>query len=255
VTAPGCRLVALGASNLTRGLSVVTGIAAHAWGGELELYAALGHGRSYGVPSSVLLRRLPGILESSLWRVLEAAPARATRAVITDVGNDILYGHSAGTILEWVEECAARLAHRAQDLVITGLPLASIGALSPLRFAFFRTLFAPRCRLGLAQTRAVAAQVDQGLRLLARRRGVRFVEPRAHWYGLDPIHLRRRSWPEAWNAILLGDGPPVAPRPVALLDALRLEALPAERQWVAGIARVVPQTGAPLPAGGRGWFY
>jgi hypothetical protein len=42
------RVVALGASNLTRGFHAVVSVARAAWGPEVEIVAALGHGRSYG---------------------------------------------------------------------------------------------------------------------------------------------------------------------------------------------------------------
>ena len=85
-------MVALGASNLTRGLQTVVSTARTAWGPDVQVVAALGHGRSYGATSAFLVRRLPGILRSGLWAELESAPAVPTKALVTDVGNDILYG-------------------------------------------------------------------------------------------------------------------------------------------------------------------
>ncbi len=103
------RVIALGASNLTRGFRTVVSAARAAWGPEVQVLAALGHGRSYGAPSRVVFRTLPGILESGLWRTLESLPALPTRALVADVGNDILYGLSAERILAWVEEALSRL--------------------------------------------------------------------------------------------------------------------------------------------------
>jgi hypothetical protein len=87
------RVVALGASNLTRGFHEVVSASRAAWGPDVQILAALGHGRSYGARSRLLTRRLPGILDSGLWPALEAMPAVPTRALVTDVGNDILYGY------------------------------------------------------------------------------------------------------------------------------------------------------------------
>src|SRR5947207_14876376 len=87
------RVVALGASNLTRGLRIVVSTARQTWGPDIEIFGALGHGRSYGADSRVFVRRLPGILQSGLWRDLAARPPVPTRALVTDVGNDILYGN------------------------------------------------------------------------------------------------------------------------------------------------------------------
>lgn len=69
------RVVALGASNLTRGFQTVVATARTAWGTDVDVLAALGHGRSYGADSAFLVRRLPGILDSGLWRRPETAPS------------------------------------------------------------------------------------------------------------------------------------------------------------------------------------
>ena len=42
------RVVLVGASNLTKGIGTVLPLAEQIWGSPLEVYAALGHGRSYG---------------------------------------------------------------------------------------------------------------------------------------------------------------------------------------------------------------
>ena len=40
------------------------------------------------------------------------APAAATAALVTDIGNDVLYGIPVDTILAWVEECLERIGRR-----------------------------------------------------------------------------------------------------------------------------------------------
>ena len=124
------RVVALGASNLTRGFQTVVSTARAAWGPGVEVLAALGHGRSYGARSQLVFRTLPGILDSGLWPELESRSPAATRALVTDVGNDILYGFSAERTLAWVEEALRRLSRVTHDIVVTDLPLASIRRLS-----------------------------------------------------------------------------------------------------------------------------
>ena len=68
------RVVALGASNLTRGFRTVVAAAREAWGPDVEVLAALGHGRSYGGESRFLGRVRPGILQSGLWSELARRP-------------------------------------------------------------------------------------------------------------------------------------------------------------------------------------
>src|SRR5207245_935521 len=83
------------------GFQTVIATARAAWGPDVEMLAALGHGRSYGAQSRLIVRTLPGILQSGLWRKLETLPVAPTRGLITDVGNDILYGFSAQQNPDW----------------------------------------------------------------------------------------------------------------------------------------------------------
>ena len=48
----------------------------------------------------------------------------------------------------------------------------------------------------------LAAEVDAGLRELAKRQGCQVVSPRGEWYGFDPIHVRRRHRATAWSEML-----------------------------------------------------
>lgn len=255
------RVVALGASNLTRGFRTVVAAAREAWGPDVEVLAALGHGRSYGGESRVLGRVLPGILQSGLWSELARRPAAPTHAVLTDVGNDVAYGHGAERTLAWVEECLDRLAPCAREVTVTDLPMASLRRLSPLRYLAFRTVLVPSCRLPLARVLDEAQRVSDGLVALAARRSLRLVRLRPEWYGFDPIHVRRRQWRAAWREILLGEEAVRASaaesvtRAAALAETVRLYAMAPERSRVLGRERRVEQSGRALPSGGRVWLY
>jgi hypothetical protein len=245
------RVVAIGASNLTRGFQTVVSTARAAWGPDVEIIAALGHGRSYGAPSHFLVRRLPGILESGLWQQLERQPAVPTRALVTDVGNDIVYGVEADQILSWVDDVLARLSRVSNDLVLTDLPMDSIRRLSPWKFRAVRSVFFPSCRLAFDDVVATAERVNAGLADVARTRGARLVHLRPSWYGLDPIHIRPSEWRPAWQEIL-GVACPVRR---SRFETLRLYALRPERRWLFGVEQRTPQAGARLRQGGRVWLY
>lgn len=245
------RVVALGASNLTRGLQTVVASARAAWGADAEIVAALGHGRAYGSESYFLFRKLPAILESGLWHHLEAAPPVRTRALVTDVGNEILYGVSVERLLAWVDEALGRLGQYTDDIVLTDLPLASIRRTSRGKFYVFRSVFAPSCYLPLAKVVDRAVRVNDGLAALAGKRGARLFRLKPDWYGLDPIHIRPALWRAAWSEIL-GVAPPPGR---STLESIRLYRMRPERRWLFDIEQVTPQEGTRLPAGGRVWLY
>jgi len=243
-------VVTLGASNLTRGFHTVVTTSRAVWGEQVQVLAALGHGRSYGVRSRFVVRTLPGILESGLWRHLESHPAGLTRALVTDVGNDILYGFTAEQVLAWVEEAVDRLGRVTTDIALTDLPLASIRRLSAAKFLVFRSILVPSCRLSLARVIETSERVNAGLAALAAARGLRFARLNPEWYGVDPIHIRPSHWRAAWQEIL-GVRSAGAVERGARGEALRLYLRPAEREWVCGVERFTAQPGAALAAGAR----
>jgi hypothetical protein len=245
------RVVAIGASNLTRGFQTVVATTRTAWGPDVEVVAALGHGRSYGADSAFLFRRLPAILQSGLWQQLESTPAVPTRVLVTDIGNDIVYGFPSEQILAWVDDALARLALVSDDVVLTDLPMDGIRRLSTARFHAFRSVFFPSCRLSFEALVATAEQVNAGLAALAGAHHVRFQHLRPSWYGLDPIHIRPSLWRTAWQEIL-GISCPV---PRSRIEALRLYAMRPERQWLFGVEQRTAQAGTRLRGGGRVWLY
>ena len=248
------RVVALGASNLTRGFQTVVSSARSLWGPDVEVMAALGHGRSYGAPSRWVFRTLPSILKSGLWAELERRPSMSTRGLVTDVGNDILYGFSVERTLGWVEETLIRLRRVTRDVVLTDLPLASIHRLSQLKFLAFRSLLVPTCRLTLSQVIDRAERVNEGLVQLSSAYSAKLVRLDPAWYGVDPIHVRPARWKFAWEHIL-GTQPERRSSGGSLIESLKLYALRPERRWVFGIEQVTPQSGIALRSGGHVWLY
>ncbi len=243
------RVVALGASNLTRGFPTIVSAARCAWGPEIQVLAALGLGRSYGTSSRVAFRALPGILQSGLWRMLESMPHVPSRALVTDVGNDILYGYSTKQILVWVDEALNRLQRMTTDITLTDLPFSSIQQLSQYKFLVLRSLLFPACRLSLAEVLEKITEMNAGLAELAAIRGLRFFKLQPSWYGIDPIHIRPSLWRPAWQEIL--DAPSgVEAEGGSLLEALRLFLMPPERRRLFGIEQYTSQSGIRLSKGG-----
>ena len=235
---PALRVVLLGASNLKMGFPRVLARLRGAAGGPVEVLAALGHGRSYGMWSRLAwVRQLPGIVQCGLWEQLERRPPLPTVAVVTDVGNDLLYGAPVPAIAGWIGTCLERLARHEAELVVGLLPLASLENLSAFRYHLVRQILFPGRRA--APWSAVldsARELNERLRRLGLEHGARLVEPSPSWYGMDPIHVRRSMRRQAWNEILRhpllagegrsGDQPPGGRLPLFGAAELRLFGVP-----------------------------
>lgn len=244
---PALRAILLGASNVRTSLPLLLNRLQWRAGGPVETLAACGHGRSYGTWSRFLyVRHLPGIAGCGLWRELERRPPLPTVALVTDIGNDLIYGARVGEINAWVEACLDRLARARAEIILTLLPLSRLERLSGLQVRLVATLLFPGREVHWPELLDRARELDERLRRLGRERGARLVEPAAAWYGLDPIHLRRRCRRDVWTRIL-SPGLAGTERPPALRR--RIPLLGAEEARLFGIALRRPQPAIHLGDG------
>jgi hypothetical protein len=247
----GPRVVVLGASNVSRGLSrLVAAVESRAPG--TDLFVAAGHGRGYGVNTRVAARRLPSILRSGLWRGLDRHGGQAPLALVTDVGNELLYGARAELVASWVRETVWRLADRGATIAITRLPMAGIAEVGPVRYRALRTFFVPGCRLSLAGLKEAAIRLDADLQAIAGDFRAQVIEQPAHWYGFDTLHVRRRHLDDLWHMACKAWGIPVVESPVASAVATwaRVGTKAAEVRSLGGVMRFTRQPVLPLRSGG-----
>jgi len=141
-------------------------------------------------------------VDCGLWSDLSRRPPVDTYAVLTDIGNDIVYGADVEQIAGWVGQCLERLVPNCQRIVVTELPLESLSALGRFRFGLFRTLLFPKSRLSFKNSLSLAQMLNDRVVELAERFEVSVNAPKVDWYGLDPIHIRMRHWSRAWGEIL-----------------------------------------------------
>jgi hypothetical protein len=229
VPAPS-RFVFLGASNLAASLATAFERARRGSPGPVEMLAACGRGRSYGMASRYLfVRSLPGILAAGLWDEIGHRPPRPTFALLTDVGNDLVYGHSPERVAAWVSEALERLA--GAEVALSLVPAANLEALPERRYRLLHALFYPlRPILPLA---VLVERMHELNRRLAALPGARRIVPDPAWFGRDPIHWRRRAWPAVWEEMLGSQGTSEA-RDLPAYRRPILPELSAERLWLAG---------------------
>ena len=245
------RVVVLGASNVSRGLSrLVAAVESRTPGA--DLFVAAGHGRGYGVNTRVAARRLPSILRSGLWRGLDRHGGEAPVALVTDVGNELLYGFPAEQIAAWVRESVWRLADRGATIAITRLPMASIATVGAVRYRALRTFFVPGCRLSLAGLKEAATRLDADLQAIAEDFRTQVIEQPTHWYGFDTLHVRRRHLDDLWLAACEAWGFPSAQSSAksSAADWLKIGTKAAEVRSLGGVMRFTRQPVLPLRSGG-----
>jgi len=217
---PGQRLtgVILGASNVSRGLPRLSAALRSRVDVPVDLFVAAGHGRSYGANSRVWMRRLPSILWCGLWRALDregiGADGGRTVALVTDVGNDLLYGFPPEQVAAWVREAVGRLVDRGAKVALTRIPLEAVNRVGPGRYRALKTLFVPGCPLSIEGIHSAAAELDGRIAELAASAGLATIDQPGAWYGFDSLHPRRRHLDTLWHHACDAWGLPPAQRPM-----------------------------------------
>ena len=238
----------LGASNLSMGAPAALRYLVEHLRGELELYLARGFGRSYGGENGAIGFTFRGLRSSGVLEAVAASVSRSCGreqarpdvsaevsagvaagtdagatseectvepgadprlfALLTDVGNDILYRVPVDDILAWVDEIVAAFRRLDGEVALTALPVASVARLSRLKFRLLRPLFYPFRPMPFEELIQRVHSVQAGLERIAASRGAKLLPAEASWYGPDHFHLSRRHRDAAfrgWLEALLGD--------------------------------------------------
>jgi hypothetical protein len=203
---PAACTVLLGASNLTLAWPRLISVVCQRFSGPVHVYTAHGMGRSYMLErTGFAIGRFPGILHCGIWDALPTVSDAVTPyALVTDVGNDLVYGCEPADIVAAAQESVERLRkwNPRCRIVLTRPPVESVHGLSRLRFLMFRSVLFPFSRLTLDIIRQKTLELDERLALLAEQEAVHIVRPNLEWYGVDPIHVRRRSQQRAFSEML-----------------------------------------------------
>jgi hypothetical protein len=194
-------VVVLGASNVRRSLVPLTRTLLRKIPRPANIVFACGHGRSFGQYNNVLGWSLPGLRDAH-WREHCRQTAADNRYVIlTDVGNDIFYEHTAEDIIRWVQDCLQSIPNSSSG-VIMGLPIARIESLRPVWFEVMRRVFYPSSKVSRLTALKRAGELHRELQKTAFSLGFSWVEPSLDWYAWDPIHIRRYAMATAWESIV-----------------------------------------------------
>jgi hypothetical protein len=258
-------VVILGASNVTLAFPTLVAEVRRLFPGRIQLFAAHGHGRSYGKRNRAAFRVLPGLTQCGLWSAFRSLRDRTATAgchvpvyaLATDLGNDLLFGATPERIDEWLEECLAPLQAEKAVITIGRPPLHALRKVGRQRFLATRTFFFPKSPLTYERMLVDAPRLDQLIEARAAAIGARTLIPREDWYGFDPIHIRRPRRTAAWREILNTwfDAPPTTAS-VTVHGVRRRDWLlrPLERELF-GRRQLQPQPAFTWADGSAIWLY
>lgn len=208
----GCTVLVLGASNVSLAWSEIVSLVVQSFHGPIDLVTAQGMGRAYVTASSgFAFCRLPGILHSGLWDAFsDFRSDQIPSALITDLGNDLLYGRSVSEVVNGAIECIHRIRkwNGSTDIVLTLPPVESVLSLNGIRFGVMKRLLFPFSPLDLSQVKRATQNLFDGLQQVAADQDVQLYAAPQYSFGFDPIHVRRRYRREVFSDMLSQWGQP-----------------------------------------------
>jgi hypothetical protein len=192
----------LGASNLWMALpSAVRHLLLRVGSRPLRLFVADGFGRSYGMEAGVMGLRFPGLVHCGLFSAIEESkrntPSAEILGLLTDIGNDIIYGAGVRNVCRWIRECVARLQNLGATVAITSLPIAGIASLPSWRYRLLRSIFYPGQTILQDDLNRSLVAVQSELEALQAEQQITLLPTQPGWYTLDRFHLRPRASKQA----------------------------------------------------------
>lgn len=201
--------VLLGASNLSFSLPLAARhVISKFPGREVRLFVAHGPGRSYGVEAGAMGVQFTGIVHCGVFDAVEKSRRSLkentgkevhTWALLTDIGNDVMYQSGVERLLDWVGQIVDKLRGLDARVGVTSLPLDSIEAVPSWKYGLLRPLFFPFRPMPQEEAVNQLKQIQENLETAGKEGKIRLLPTWPEWYGFDHIHLHGRSRGEAFS--------------------------------------------------------
>ena len=195
----------MGASNLARGYSMLS----HTLSKSLEnkhskFLNALGPGRAVCARGGMFNFTYPPIRDCRVIEKAEKESRKASRTVvlITDLGNDLMYGISADTLIESLEEMINRMLEWNAEIFITNIHVDLKKDVSKNAFLFLRFLFYPGSKVAYEEADYFVAKVNEYLEEKSRKNErVFLITGMGSFAGMDKIHYSLLKTHAAWSLV------------------------------------------------------
>ena len=193
----------LGASNLARGYSMLTQHLSQCRE-KTEFLNALGPGRGFCSRGGMFNFTYSPILTS---RVIESAEKKSkhafhTAVLITDIGNDLMYGVSAKTLITSLDSIIDRMLGWNANIFLTSIHVNLKKDVAPTTFLLLRFLFYPGSKITFEEAGLYVTKVNRYLEEKSRiNERVHLITGMETFVGLDKIHFSLLKAHSAWSKV------------------------------------------------------
>jgi hypothetical protein len=194
--------VFLGASNLARGYRALADCLIQSLApGPVEILHAMGPGRGYCSPGGIFNITYPPIGSSEILKSVQCRKEKARRviALITDIGNDIMYGVPAREIIACLNTLLQQLNALGAEVFVHPIPLDFSKDVSKRQFRILRSLFYPHSGIDYHKAKEAVDAINIFLRDKAGGE-IHLLPSTKDFCGVDKIHYSifrsHRVWSE-----------------------------------------------------------
>ena len=193
----------MGASNLARGYALLTRHLSKCLGVKnIEFLNALGPGRGFCAKGGMFNYIYPPIQDC---QVIEAAEKKTknTRVVlITDLGNDLMYGVTADALIECLDMLIDRMLKWNAEIFLTSIHINIKKDISRTIFYVLRFIFYPRSKINFEEADLLITKVNCYLEEKTRKnKNVHLITGMESYVGLDKIHYSLLKMHKAWSKV------------------------------------------------------
>ena len=193
----------MGASNLARGYALLTRHLSKCLGVKnIEFLNALGPGRGFCAKGGMFNFIYPPIQDC---QVIEAAEKKTknTRVVLlTDLGNDLMYGVTADALIECLDMLIDRMLKWNADIFLTSIHINMKKDISRRTFYILRFIFYPNSKMNYEETNSFIIKVNDYLEEKTRNnKKVHLITGMESYAGSDKIHYSLLKMHKAWSKV------------------------------------------------------
>lgn len=196
-------LILLGASNLSRGCFAFSRyMKACLYPRPVEVLIASGPGRGYYASGGLLNVNYPPICSSEIFEVAHNKSRSGAQviALVTDIGNDIMYGVSTEKLIETIQQTFSRLQSINAEIFYTTLPIAFEKEVNPIWFYVFRSLLFPYSRVSFDEATGGIIATNKFLRGPVSE-NLHLISDMNCFLGYDEIHYGWLRAHRAWSHV------------------------------------------------------
>lgn len=193
----------MGASNLARGFQALTDCLVDSLApNPVEILHALGPGRGYSAEGGIFNILYPSIGSSGILKSASAQREKFHRviALITDIGNDIMYGVPASEITACLRVLLEKLDAIDADVFVHPIPLDFSKDVSKSQFRLLRSIFYPHSQVDYSKAKEAVSAVNDFLRDQSGGR-VHLLPSAKNFMGVDKIHYSVFHSHKAWSLV------------------------------------------------------